>query len=134
MTAPGTARDGESGMYQSLIVGLLLAGVSATSLVAFRHPNGYARLFPFLIVGATALFSGVVIWQLAVEAMWADMNAFLKPDYRQQAVTVKDELSPPFLWIAVSYVAVLVFFWINLKLPPFLTRTDDSGSGPANAA
>ena len=48
---------------QSLIVGLLLAGVSAVSFVAFKYPNGYARLFPYMTGVATALFLGVTVWQ-----------------------------------------------------------------------
>ena len=113
-------------MIQSLIVGLLLAAVSATSLVAFRHPHGYARLFPFLIFGASVLFLGVAVWHVAIEAMWADLSAFLETSLRQQATAAKDDLSLPFARIAVSYLAVIVFLWVNLRLPPFLSRTDDN--------
>jgi hypothetical protein len=50
---------------QSLIVGLLLAGVSGISFIAFKHPNGYARLFPYLTFAVTALFVGATIWHIA---------------------------------------------------------------------
>ena len=128
MTISASARDNRSRMVQSLIVGLLLAAVSATSLVAFRHPHGYARLFPFLVLGASVLFVGVVIWHVAVETMWAELSAFFDAQLRQQATAAKDELSPPFVWIAISYLAVIAFLWINLKLPPFLSRADDSAA------
>ena len=121
-------------MFQSLIIGLLLAAVSATSLVAFRHPRGFARLFPFLILGASVLFAGVVVWQIAIEAMWADMLALVGTEFRQQAMATKDKLSLPFVWIAMSYLGVMVFLWVNLKLPPFLSRTDGGASAQDNGS
>ena len=51
----------------SFIVGLLLAGVSATTVLAFRHPLGYARLFPWLLGTVTLIFGGITVWHIAVE-------------------------------------------------------------------
>ncbi len=110
---------------QSFIVGLLLAGVSAITFVAFKHPNGYARLFPYLIGLATALFVGITIWQIAVDIVWANMNGLLRPESLAEANSAKNSLSLPYLWIALSYASVAAFLWVNLKLPAFLKQTDE---------
>ena len=110
---------------QSLIVGLLLAGVSAISFVAFKYPNGYARLFPYLIGVATALFLGVTVWQAAVEASWTSVNVFLASESLSDAQAAKDRLSVPY-WSAVfAYLGVAAFLWGNLRLPAFLEHADD---------
>ncbi len=113
---------------QSFIVGLLLAGVSAVSFVAFKHPNGYAKLFPYLIGSATAVFVGITVWQAAIEALWISLDGFLAKDSRPDAHYAKAHLSLPYLWAAFTYMGVLAFFWVNLKLPPFLYHTDEDMS------
>ena len=110
---------------QSLIVGLLLAGVSAISFVAFKYPNGYARLFPYMMGVATALFLGVTVWQVAVEASWTSVNVFLASESLSDAQTAKDRLSVPYLPTVFAYLGVAAFLWINLRLPAFLAHTDD---------
>lgn len=119
---------------QSFIVGLLLAGVSAISFVAFKHPNGYARLFPYLIGVATALFVGMTVWQVAIEAMWTSLDAHLVSESRNEASSAKEQLSLPYLWAALTYVAVVAFLWVNLKLPPFLQHSDNDMSAHRNGS
>ena len=110
---------------QSLIVGLLLAGVSAISFVAFKYPNGYARLFPYMMGVVTALFLGVTVWQAAVEASWTSANVFLARESQSDAQTAKDRLSVPYLSAVFAYLGAAAFLWINLRLPAFLEHTDD---------
>ncbi|MBT8099019.1 MAG: hypothetical protein KJO82_04685 [Gammaproteobacteria bacterium] len=110
---------------QSLIVGLLLAGVSAISLVAFRYQNGYAKLFPYLIVGVSVLFIGAIIWHVAIETMWDRLRDYLVADFLEQATVAKNQLSLSFAWSAIGYLGILAFLWVNLRLPPFLNRMDN---------
>lgn len=119
-------------MLQSFIAGLLLAGVSAISFVAFKHPNGYARLFPYMILAATALLVGITVWHIAIEAMWADLTNFLDNEFHQEALAAKNRLSPPYVWIGIAYIGVVLFLLVNLKLPPFLRRTDSDSSAREN--
>lgn len=117
---------------QSFIVGLLLAGVSAISFVAFKHPHGYARLFPFLVGGVTAVFLGIAVWHVAIEAFWSDLSLFVDQARLREAREVKAHFSLPFAWSAIAYVGVSVFLWVNLRLPPFLERTDKRTSPQDN--
>ena len=115
---------------QSFIVGLMLAGVSAISFVAFKHPHGYARLFPFLIGGVTAVFLGITVWHIAIEALWGDLSLFVDESRLREAHEAKAQFSLPFAWSAIAYIGVTVFLWVNLKLPPFLENTDEGNSSP----
>ena len=117
---------------QSLIVGLLLALVSAISVIAFRHPNGYARLFPYLIVAVSGMFVCVTIWHLAVEMTWDRVAPHIGAETHRAAKDGKNTLAVPYEWLAVAYLAGMAFLWINLKLPPFLKHTDADGNEKSN--
>lgn len=111
---------------QALIVGLLLAGVSATSVVAFKHPHGYARLFPYLFGIVTALFVGITLWHVAVEMTWRTLDPYLNYELLIKAVAAKEALDLPYQWVVVWYFGIVVFFWVNLRLPPFLQVADEN--------
>ncbi len=110
---------------QTFIFGLLLAAVSATTVVAFKHPKGYARLFPYLLGMATMLFAGITLWQLAVEITWSKLDQYIATEMLADAENEKAGLSLPYAWIVIWYIAVVLFFWGNLKLPAFLQVADE---------
>ena len=110
---------------QTFIVGLLLACVSGVTVVAFKHPNGFARLFPYLLALSTVLFIGLTIWHLAIEITWSNMLQFILQETLPEAANVKQRLRPPYAWVALGYLGVIGFLWINLKLPPFLQVADE---------
>lgn len=113
---------------QTLIIGLLLASVSGVCFVAFKHPNGYAKLFPFLIAAATSILTGIAIWHAAVEISWIKLAPYIVKDSHAVAATGKARLTLPFAWVGLWYVAVVTYLWVNLRLPPFLRITDKSES------
>lgn len=113
---------------QSFIVGLLLATVSGLTVVAFRHPNGFARLFPFLLAVITVFFLGQSIWHVAIDYSWTHIIEFVPEDILDQAAATKGQLRPPYIWVVISYLGAIAFLLINLKLPPFLQGADDDST------
>lgn len=109
---------------QTFIFGLLLACVSGVSVVAFRHPNGFARLYPYLFGIATSVFVGITVWHVAVEISWKNLAVYVVQDMLPDAQATKGQLSVPYTWVVFWYLGVVVFLWVNLKLPPFLQVAD----------
>lgn len=109
---------------QTFIFGLLLACVSGVTVVAFKHPSGFARLFPYLIGLATTVFVGITIWHVAVEMSWRSLDAYIEHDALTDATATKARMSVPYLWVAFWYLGIVAFLWVNLKLPPFLQIAD----------
>ena len=70
---------------QTFIFGLLLAGVSGVTIVAFRHTYGFARLFPYLIAVVTAVFAGFNIWHVAIEVAWSGLLDYIQGDRLAEA-------------------------------------------------
>lgn len=116
---------------QTFIFGLLLAGVSGVTFVAFRHSNGFARLFPFLVAVVTTVFVGFNIWHVAIEVAWSGLLGYIKEDTLAEADAAKNALRFSYKWIAFSYVGVIAFLWMMLWLPPFLQVADKEGA-PSN--
>ena len=95
---------------QTLTVGLLLAGVSATTLVAFKHPLGYAKLFPYLIGMVTTVFVCVVVWHVAVEMTWRGLEQYIGPDFSSNAKNAIEGLSLIYYWVGFWFWRCSVFF------------------------
>ncbi len=110
---------------QTFMFGLLLAGVTGVTVVAFRHPNGFAKLFPYLLAVVTILFVGVTVWHIAVEVTWTKLLPYTVPETLAEAAVTKGQLRLPYGWVALWYLGAVAFLWINLKLPPFLQVADE---------
>ena len=112
----------------AIISGAVLASLSGLTALAFKHPSAFARLYVLLNVSVTALFLGLTIWQAAVHVTWTGVQPYLDAVHAQEARSAKQALALPFVWICVAYGALLVFFWVNLKLPAFIrSSTTDPG-------
>ena len=104
----------------ALISGVVLASLSGITALAFKHPRAFAKLYPFLTLVVSVAFLGLTIWQAAVHVTWTGIQPFVNHSQRDAASLVKASLTLPYVWICVAYTALLVFFWINLKLPGFV--------------
>lgn len=109
---------------QTFIFGLLLTGVSGVTIVAFRHSNGFAQLFPYLVAVVTSIFVGFNIWHVAIEVAWSDLLGYIEVDTLAEANAAKSALRFSYKWIAFWYVGVIAYLWTMLRLPPFLQNTD----------
>ena len=109
---------------QTFIFGLLMAGVSGVTIVAFRHSKGFARLFPYLIAVVTTVFVGFSIWHVAIEVTWSGTLGYIDRDSLAEAIAAKDALRFSYKWVAFWYVGVIAYLWMMLWLPPFLQTTD----------
>ena len=109
---------------QTFIFGLLLAGVSGVTIVAFRHSYGFARLFPYAIAVATTVFVGFNIWHVAIEVAWSGLLGYMDRDTFAEADAAKNALRFSYKWVAFWYVGVIAYLWLMLRLPPFLQVSD----------
>ncbi len=111
----------------ALVSGAVLASLSGLTAVAFNHPRAFAKLYPFLNLTVTVAFLGLTTWQVAVHVTWTGMEPLVDRTLLEGAASVKADLVLPYVWVCVGYTVLLVFFWVNLKLPMFIRRV---GSHP----
>ncbi len=113
---------------QTFLFGLLMACISGLTVLAFKHPKGFTRLFPYLLGVATTLFVGVTVWHVAIELTWTNLLPYVVPQKTREAMDTIDQLRFPYVWVALSYVSVVAFLWVILKLPPFLRVAEEDSS------
>lgn len=109
---------------QAFLSGLVLAGVSGLTFLAFRHARAYARLYPYLLLIASVIFLVVSTWQVAVRITWTTARVFMKPEAMPAANVAFAALQVPYFWVSMAYIGALVFLWINIKLPPFINASE----------
>lgn len=109
---------------QAFISGLLLACISAVTVLAFRHPRVYERLFPFAITAITVVFLMLSVWHVAIQVTWSALVSSLDRDFIVTAQASVSRLYLPYLWVGSGYLGVVIFLWINRKLPPFVQDTE----------
>ncbi len=113
---------------QTFLYGLLMACISGVTVLAFKHPKGFTRLFPYLLGGATTLFVAVTVWHIAIELTWTNLLSYIVPQKVREAKDTIGQLRFPYVWVALSYLGVVAFLWIILKLPPFLQVTEEDSA------
>lgn len=109
---------------QTFIFGLVMAAVTGVTIVAFRHSNGFARLFPYLVAVVSTVFVGFNIWHAAIEVAWSSLLGYIEGDAWPVANTAKNALRFSYKWVVFWYVGVIAYLWMMLRLPPFLQITD----------
>ncbi len=113
---------------QTFIFGLLLASVSGVTVVAFRHPHGFARLFPYLLAVITVIFVGFNVWHVAIELAWSELLDYIVEGAIGESMASKNKLRYSYMWIVFWYIGAVAFLWVILKLPPFLQIADKEGA------
>ena len=129
---------------QTFLYGLLTACITGLTVLAFKHPKGFSKLFPYLMGLATAVFVAVTVWHVAIELTWNNLLPHIVPQKVREAKESIGTLRFPYVWVAVSYLSVAAFLLLILKLPPFLqvaerdrartdeqiSKADKKGPGP----
>ena len=110
------------GIMEALISGAVLASLSGLTAVAFNHPKAFAKLYPFLNLTVSIAFLSLTIWQAAVHVTWTGVEPYVDQSQLDAAGGVKSSLVLPYVWVCVAYTVLLIFFWVNLKLPRFIKR------------
>jgi len=113
---------------QTFLFGLLMACISGLTVLAFKHPKGFTRLFPYLLGVATALFVAVTVWHVAIELTWTNLLPYMVPQKVREATVTIGQLRFPYVWVALSYLGVVAFLWVILKLPPFLQVAEEDST------
>ena len=111
---------------QAVLSGVALALVSALGAFAFRYPRAYARLYPYLVSGASIVFLLVMAWQAAVEFSWMSLSQYIDVGELEAARVAMNWFSLPFVAVGLSYIALIAFLWACRRLPQFISESEET--------
>lgn len=120
-------RSGGSNM-EAVLSGIALALLSALGAFAFRFPRAYARMYPYLLWGASIAVVLVATWQAAVEYAWLSLSQYLDASVIATARVAKNRLAAPYVGVGLGYIGLNAFLWAIRRLPQFISESEDARS------
>jgi protein-S-isoprenylcysteine O-methyltransferase Ste14 len=113
---------------QAVLSGIVLALLSALGAFAFRFPLAYARLYPYLVWGASMAVVLVLTWQAALEYAWLTLSQYVDVGVIEAARAAKISLGAPYVGVGLGYVALMAFLWAIRRLPQFISESEETRS------
>jgi hypothetical protein len=109
---------------EAVLSGITLALLSALGAFAFKFPRAYARLYLYLLWGASIVLLLVATWQAAVEYVWISLEPFLAATVIESARGAKNRLLAPYVVAALTYAGFMLFLWAIRRLPQFISDSE----------
>jgi len=104
---------------ETIVCGLVLAAVSALSIIAYKHPRGYRKIEPVIVFGISIIYLVYIIWVLGyVQGFYAGKSIegeFASPDYPID----------PFPWLLIIVLIIQAYLIFLKKLPDILEINKD---------
>lgn len=108
-----------------LIVTLIVAGISGITFIAYKHPNGYSKISPWLFGVVNIIFVGTFIWGVGVMDGYFAVSDFLETDARDEAwQTVKKLNISQDKYFLLTYLGVNLFLGFLKEVLPKLTHEE----------
>jgi len=120
-------------MIESLITGLVLAAVSGVTFIAYKHPNGYARMYFSLNMATLSMAFGLCVFNgLNVFGSASVINHLVSkmPDLPLSSLTVeasKLHYSLKFIACTVFVAAIILGYFALLKYLPQVLGLNGKG-------
>lgn len=114
-------------MLEQLVTGLLLAGVTGISLIAYKHPAGYQNIYPTLKYGPLFVLICGVVWNSALDTSWMHIHTFFAEGKDTAATAALDGLKVPHTWLFIGCMGVS-FYSVFLHFLPDLLKADGPGA------
>lgn len=112
-------------MDKTLTTSIALMAISGLTFLAYKHPKGYNKLFPFILGLVFVVMTAVYSWDGAVHATTLKLTNYLKPDKSEEAIkSIKDLLlsSGSFSLFSTGFMLYMSFL---LFLPNIIEHRDD---------
>ena len=77
-------------MFETVASGLLLTLVSSLAFIAYRHPAGFRKIFPWFLFPAIAIILVNMCWNLAVRHTWGSLFDHIPIESREEAEKARD--------------------------------------------
>lgn len=107
-------------MMEKLITGLMIATISGITFIAYKHPEGYRNIHPFIGMIPALAFIFAVIWNWAVVVTAQELHVFIASENLSKAREAREQLEWPVGWIFLANAGIYLYTLFLLNLPKIL--------------
>lgn len=107
-------------MIETILSGLILAGVSGITFIAYKHHSGYTKIYPIIHYGALLVLIVGTAWNYAVDYTWIELHDFIKTESGSAALQAREELKIHFGWLLSGTLGVVLYAYFLGHLPKIL--------------
>lgn len=105
---------------ENLIQGLFVAAIGGLTYVAYKHPDGYSRMY-WPLMGAVILsMTGILIWELGISAGLGALLPLLQDGKAEDALRATNAIKILSGWHFAAYFVLIVYLMFLSALPHIL--------------
>ena len=109
---------------QALLSGVVLAALSGLTALAFKHPQAYAKLYPYLTSFVSVVFYTLTVWHAGVQLSWTILKSHVETVQHDAARAAIAAVQLPYVGVCIVYAVALLYLWVNLFLPRFIRAAE----------
>jgi len=109
----------------SLIYSLITSATTGLTFIAYKHPNVYARIHPYLNALLFAAICATGAWNLALAKINGKISGLVPADKLPMFQEAIDSLSIPFIFQMVVPLAISIYL-VFLMILPILIHENES--------
>lgn len=114
-------------MLETLITTLAVAAITGITIIAYRHPDGYKKIFPWLIGVMVVVMVIMMVWDLGVQQGYFAVSEFIEYEqYKDARAAINDKLllyTEKSSFTKLLGIMVIMSYFGLLNLLPLITNT-----------
>jgi len=111
--------------FLAFLGALVLAALTAISIIAYRHPKGYAKLFRTIGEFLIWMVFGIAGFAIGVGGAHRMLIPYIQPGKQAAAANEIARVTPNPLWTLLIFLAIFGFFAFLSRLPQILEHDPD---------
>ncbi|HEY8084888.1 MAG TPA: hypothetical protein VIE69_04725 [Methylophilaceae bacterium] len=112
-------------MIENILAGLILAGVSGITFIAYKHHSVYMKIYLYIHYGALCALVIGTAWNSAVDKTWIALHTFIKSENSVDALHACEILKIPFVLLMSATVGVTLYAYFLGHLHRIFNEADN---------
>jgi hypothetical protein len=119
---------------EPIVGSIIVAGLGGLTVLAYKHPEGYAELVPWVVALPAAAVFSLGVFQLGGLNLWVRIMDFIPDAKRAQARAVYDRFITPDFAVVLIIWCLFEAYLVFLVFLPSLTKKKGAGGDEGGAS
>ncbi|MCW8918476.1 MAG: hypothetical protein OQL08_06640 [Gammaproteobacteria bacterium] len=105
---------------ETFIYTLIMAAITGLTFIAYKHPNGYKKIFNFIYFLNFLIYAVVSAWSGAIYLFWSNINENITEEQINIIEPIFDKLHVPTLETNLIFWGSMIYLLLLSFLPTLL--------------